>query len=111
MDVSKKHACISYVDGATKLMSFVSNSVNVFQVMRHGVIRQIQDKFVLHLECIHYTTHHTNLMVETLFQIPIVKHIKDLFKPFYSFFFHNPKKQLDFLKLANLMKVKGNKIL
>jgi len=60
-----------YVDGATKLMSFVSNSVNVFQV-RHGVIRQIQDKFVFHLEGIHYMTHHTNLMVETLFQIPIV---------------------------------------
>jgi Holliday junction resolvase RusA-like endonuclease len=43
MDVLKKHACVSYVDGATKLMSFVSNNVNVFQVMRHGVIRQIQD--------------------------------------------------------------------
>jgi hypothetical protein len=92
-------------------MSFVSNGVNVFQVMRHGVIRQIQDKFVLHLEGIHYMTHHTNLVVETLFQIPIVKHIKDLFKSFYSFFFHNPKRHLEFLKLANLMKVKGNKIL
>jgi hypothetical protein len=57
MDVLKKYACVFYVD--------------VFRV-RHGVIRQIQDKFVFHLEGIHYMTHHTNLMVETLFQIPIV---------------------------------------
>jgi len=42
MDVLKKHACVFYVDGVTKLMSFVSNNVNVFQVMRHGVIHQIQ---------------------------------------------------------------------
>jgi len=55
-----------------KIDSFISNSVNVFQVMRHGVICQIQDKFSFHLEGIHYMTHHTNLMVETLFQIPIV---------------------------------------
>jgi hypothetical protein len=92
-------------------MSFVSNGVNVFQVMRHGVICQIQDKFVPHLEGIHYMTHHTILVVETMFQIPIVKHIKDLLKSFYSFFFHNPKRHLEIFKLANFMKVKGNKIL
>ncbi len=82
MDVLKKHACVSYVDGATKLLSFVFNTRYVFQVMKHHVIRQIQDKFVLQLEGIHYMTHHTNLVVENLFQIPIVKHIKDLFKSF-----------------------------
>jgi hypothetical protein len=111
IDVLKKHACVSYVNGATKLMSFVSNIGNVFQVMKHRVIHQIQDKFVLRLEGIHYMTQHTNLVVETLFQIPIVKHIKDLFKSFYSFSCHNPQNHLEFLKLANLMKVKGNKIL
>jgi hypothetical protein len=96
MDVLKKHACVSYVGNATKLVSFVSNSVNVCQVMKHSVIHQIKDKFVLHLEGIHYMTHHTNLMVETLFQIPIVKHIKDLFKSFYSFFFTTQKSTLSF---------------
>jgi hypothetical protein len=64
MDVLKKHACVSYVDGATKLIWFVSNSVNVFQVMRHGVIPQIQDQFVPHLEGIDYMTHHINLVVD-----------------------------------------------
>jgi len=29
----------------------------------------------------------------------------------YSFFSHNPKMQMEFLKLANLMKAKGSKIL
>jgi hypothetical protein len=56
-------------------------------------------------------THHTNLVVENLFPIFIVKHIKDLFKSFLFFYFHNPKKYLEFFKLENLMKAKEKKIL
>jgi hypothetical protein len=61
-----------------KLMSFVNGYANVFQGVENGVICWIQDKFVLHLESIQCTTHHTNLMVQILFQIPIVRPIKDL---------------------------------
>jgi len=50
-------------------------------------------------------------MVQTLFQIPIVKHIKDLLQSLYSFFVHSPKRHIEFLKLTDLMKTKGSKIL
>jgi hypothetical protein len=40
-----------------------------------------------------------------------MKCIEDLFLSLYSYFYHNPERHLEFLKLANLMKVKGNKIL
>jgi hypothetical protein len=40
----------------------------------------------------HYMAHRTNLVVQTLSQILIMKHIEDLLQPFYSFFSHNPKK-------------------
>ncbi len=77
--------------------------------MRNGVTHQLQDKYAPHLEGIHCMAHHTNLVVQTLFHIPIVKCIEELLQTLYSFFFHN--KHLEFLKLANLMKAKGNKIL
>jgi hypothetical protein len=84
-----------YVDGATKLTSFVSNSVNVFQV-RHGVIRQIQDKFVFHLEGIHYMTHHTNLMVETLFKSLLCNTSRICVNHFIISFFTTQKNTLSF---------------
>jgi len=60
--------------------------------------------------------HHINLVVQILFQASIllpniVNHIKDLFRSLYYLFLHSPKKHLEFLKLINLMKVKGSKIL
>jgi hypothetical protein len=58
-----------------KLMSFAIDYVNVFQGVGNGVTCWIQDKFVFHLESIQCTTHHTNLVVQILFQIPIVRHI------------------------------------
>jgi hypothetical protein len=60
--------------------------------------------------------HQSNLVVKILFEASIlfpniVKHIEDLFQSFYYFFFHSQKRHLEFLKLINLMKVKGSKIL
>jgi hypothetical protein len=54
--------------------------------------------------------HHTNLTMQTLFEIPIVKHIEDFLPSFFIFYFgHSSKMHLDFF--ANFMKTKGNKIL
>ncbi len=38
-----------------------------------------------HLEYIHCMAHHTNLTMQILFQIPIVKHIEDLLQSFIYF--------------------------
>jgi hypothetical protein len=43
-----------------KMMSFNAKNVNVFQGMKNGVTYQLEDKFVPHLEGIHFITHSTN---------------------------------------------------
>ncbi len=55
--------------------------------------------------------HHTNLAMQTLSQIPIMKSLKDTLKSLYFFLFHNSKRHLEFLKLVEHMKGKGKKIL
>jgi hypothetical protein len=46
-----------------------------FSRVHNVVTRQMQNKFPPHLEAIHCMVHCTNLIVQTLFQIPIVKFI------------------------------------
>jgi hypothetical protein len=75
----KKHVGVSDIDVVVKLFSFGVDGANVFQEVRNGVTRQIQDKYVPHLEGIHWMTHHINLVVQTLFHILVVKCIEDLF--------------------------------
>jgi len=99
------------VDFVAKLISFGVDGVNVFQGVHSGVICQMQDNYSPHLEGIHCMAHRTNMVVQTLFQIPIVKSIKDLLQSLYSFFFHSLKMYIEFFKLEELMKEKRKKIL
>jgi hypothetical protein len=78
--------------------------------VRNGVTHQLQNKFAPHFKGIHCMAQHTNLVMQMLSHILVVKYIEDLLQSLY-FFFHSPKKHLEFLKLVGLMKVKGNKIL
>jgi hypothetical protein len=60
--------------------------MNVFQGVHNGVTRQMQDyKYSPCLEGIHCMAHHTNLVVQTLFQIPIMKSIEHLLQSLYFF--------------------------
>jgi len=91
-----------------KLLWMFWKNTNVFDV---NVVRQIQNKYVPHLKCFHCMAHYTNLTIQSLSQIFIMKCKKNLFQSFYSFFFHNLRRHLEFLKLVNMMKVKRSKIL
>jgi hypothetical protein len=71
VDNHDRYKCLDMVVH-DKLMLFVIDYVNVFQGVGNGVTCRIQGKFVFHLENIQCTTHHTNLVVQILFQIPIV---------------------------------------
>jgi hypothetical protein len=59
--------------------------------------------------CIH--AHKTNLAVEVLSELPIVRGIEDLLQDIYSFFCKTPKKHVAFMKLVEFLEYKGNKIL
>jgi len=52
--------------------------MNVFQGVPNGVAHQMQNKYYSHLEDIHCMAHCTNMDVQTLFQIHIVKSINSL---------------------------------
>jgi hypothetical protein len=69
------------------LLQKYCHGANVFQEVRNGVTCQIQDKYAHHLEGIHYMAHHTNLVMQILFHILVVKCIKDLLQSLYSYFF------------------------
>jgi hypothetical protein len=45
--------------------------------VKNGVTRQLQDKYAPHLESIHCMAHCTNLAMQTLFHILVVKCIED----------------------------------
>ncbi len=91
-----------------KLLWMFWKDTNVYDV---DVACLIQDKYVRHFKCIHCMAHHTNLAIQSLSQIFVMKCKKNLFQSFYSFFFHDLKRHLEFLKLVNLMMVKRRKIL
>jgi hypothetical protein len=55
-------------------MSFGADNVNVFQAMHNGMLPTKSNiSLPPHLEAIHCMAHCTNLVVQILFQIPIVK--------------------------------------
>jgi len=60
--------------------------MNVFQGVHNGVTHEMQDYNYSHcLEGIHCMAHHTNLVLQTLFQIPIMKSIEYLLQSLYVF--------------------------
>jgi hypothetical protein len=60
---------------------------------------------------VHCMTHHTNLVVQTLSEFEVVKHVEDILAALYSYFSSSPKRSLEFQNLAACLESKGNKIL
>jgi hypothetical protein len=83
----KKHGGLSNVVIVAKLISFGANGMNVFQGVRNGVIHQMKDMYSPCLGGIHCMVHHTNLAMQTLSQIFIMKSIKYLLQSLYFFSF------------------------
>jgi hypothetical protein len=51
--------------------------------------------------------HQTNLAVQGLSHLIIMKMIESLLSSFYTYFFHNPKKHFKFTNMAKMMNSKG----
>jgi hypothetical protein len=88
---------------ASKLITFGVNKVNVFQGVRTRVTIQLKDQNVPFMTGIHCMTHCTNLVVQTLLNLAIVRKFEDVLKNLYSYFSHNPKRTQEFIKLANIL--------
>ena len=51
------------------------------------------------------------MAVETLSDLPMVSRIEEMLASLFAFFAHSPKCHVEFVKLAEVMKSKGLKIL
>jgi len=60
---------------------------------------------------VHCTTHKTNLTIVILSKLPLVSCIEFMIQSLYSFFAHNPKKFLEFIKLVETLETKELKLL
>jgi hypothetical protein len=76
-----------------------------------GVTKQIFDDHAPYSIGIHCMPHHTNLVVQILSGLPLVKHIESLLQTLHAYFAHSPKRYLEFTKLVEVMETKRNKIL
>jgi hypothetical protein len=111
IEALKRHGNVSNAYITTKLISSRANGVNVFQRVHNAISCQIKktncSSFGKHP--LHGTLH--DLTIQTLFQLPMMRHIKDLLLCLFSLFFHSLKWHLEFLKLVDLMNPKGKNIL
>jgi hypothetical protein len=82
----------------SKLMSFGTYNINVFQNAKFGITKQIQDDYAPFSIGVHCMAHHMNLAMQTLFAIPLVKHIESLLQTLHAYFAHFPKQHLEFTK-------------
>ncbi len=98
---------------AKKLIYFRVNDINVFQGTRTSITKQIHDHYVPNKYLgIHCMTHHTNLAMQTLSNLPLVIYLENLLQTLHSYFAHSLKKHLKFTKFIEILETNlGNKIL
>jgi len=50
-------------------------------------------------------------MIQTFSNLPLVFYIENLLQCLYGYFNHSPKRHLEFIMLAKVMEIEGNKII
>jgi hypothetical protein len=55
---------------------------------------------------VHCMSHYTNLIVQTLFRMGIVKKVENVLQSLYAYYFHNPKKTQQFVDLVDIVEIK-----
>ncbi len=86
---------------------FGVDGVNTFQGLKYGIIVQIQWQYAPIVTNAHCMGHWTNLVIQTLSHLPLVSRIEAFLQCLYVYFNHNPKRRLEFTKLAKIMETKG----
>ncbi len=60
---------------------------------------------------VHWMNHHTNIVIQTLFKMSIVKKIENVPQSLNAYFFHSPKITQEFVDLVDIVEIRGKKIL
>jgi hypothetical protein len=60
---------------------------------------------------VYWMNHRTNLVIQSLFQMSIVKNIEDVLQSLYVYIFHSPKITQEFVDLVDNVEIKSKQIL
>jgi hypothetical protein len=71
----------------------------------------MRSKQVPYLIGIHYMAHIMNLVVQSLFTMPMVSKLENLLQVFYGYFYTSPKCRIEFTELVEIVKTQGLKVL
>jgi hypothetical protein len=94
-----------------RLVCFGSDGASVLQGKRNGVTVQIQGMHAPYCQGMHCVAHRIDLVVEVLSELSMISSIEKLLKKLHSYFSKSPKRHLELEKLAELLHLKGRKIL
>jgi hypothetical protein len=75
------------------------------------VIIQLKKENAPFMIGVHCMSHYTNLIVQTLSIMSIVRKIEDVLQSLYAYYFHSPKKTQEFVDLVNIVEIRGQQVL
>jgi len=90
---------------------FGTNGITIFQGLKSSVTIHLMQDNAQFVTSVQYITHRTNLVVQTLNGLNLVKKLNWAAFSMYNYFVHNPKHHLEVSKLIKLLEYKGNKFL
>lgn len=94
-----------------KLVSIGCNDNIVFQDHRTRVTQQFKEKVVPFVMRVHCFAHKTAITIITLFDVSLMHPLEFLLHSLYIFFSQSSKNFAKFQKSADLLQIKGNKLL
>ena len=95
----------------SRLISINTNGSSMFTGSRSQVTTTILENLVSFAIGVHYVAHRMNLCVQTMFVVPIVHNVKELYQSIYTYFNKSPKCHLEFSVLIDFIKTESNWVL
>jgi hypothetical protein len=100
----------SEIDIANKVVCFGADGVTIFQSLKTSVIVQWVSKHCPFVVGIHCMGHWCNLIIQTSSSLTFVEKIEGKLSFMYTYYIQSPKRNLECIKLAKVIKSKGLKI-
>jgi len=110
MEALQKGRGFNYAFIVQKFLCFGANEVSTFQGTKIGVTKEIDINYAPLSIGVHCMAHKCNLAFKILSSLGIINNTKYLLQSCHSYFAHNPKWHLEFIKLIDMMETKGLKM-
>ena len=105
------HGGLSSQQLAEKLICFRADGATVFQSARSSVIQHLKEGYAPYVIPVHDFAHRTNLTVEALCGLLVVRKLESLCKLLHVYFSGSPKHHREFMKLDEVVETKKLKML